>query len=260
GIAGFGAAVVGALWGYSGWGNLTMLGAELREPERNLPRAMGFGIAAIVALYLLANAAYFFALSPERVASVAPGSSVAHEVVVGAFGAGAAGLMAAALLASSFGSLHVSMLTGSRVPYALAQGGLFPVAFGAVSDRFRSPWVAVLAQGSWAALLALSGSFDVLTDFTVFGALIFQALAVAAVFVLRRTQPDAPRPYRTWGYPVVPALYVAATAWLVISTLIATPGRAFAGLALIALGIPVHWYFARREPDEQRAAQADTKK
>jgi len=260
GIAGFGAAVVGALWGYSGWGNLTMLGAELRRPERNLPRAMGFGIAAIVALYLLANAAYFYALSPERVASIGLGSSVAHEVVTRAFGAGAAGLMAAALLVSSFGSLHVSMLTGARVPYALAQGGLFPAAFGAVSERFRSPWVAVLAQGGWAALLALSGSFDVLTDFTVFGGLVFQALAVAAVFVLRRTQPDASRPYRTWGYPVLPALYIAATAWLVVSTLLATPGRALAGLALIALGIPVYGYFARQRRDEPLAAHADTEK
>jgi len=246
GIAGFGAAVVGALWGYSGWGNLTMLGAELREPGRNFPRALIFGIGTIVALYLLANAAYFFALTPEQVASVAPGSSVAHRVVVGAFGAAAAGLMAAALLASSFGSLHVSMLTGARVPYALAQGGLFPSAFGAVSERYRSPWVAVLAQGLWAAVLALSGSFDALTDFTVFGGLIFQALAVAAVFVLRRSQADVPRPYRTWGYPLVPALYVAATAWLVVSTLLATPGRALAGLGLIALGFPVYLAFARR--------------
>jgi APA family basic amino acid/polyamine antiporter len=260
GLAGFGAAVLGALWGYSGWGNLTMLGAELRQPDRNLPRAMSFGIAAIVALYLLANAAYFFALSPERVASVAPSASVAHEVVVRAFGAGAAGLMAAALLVSSFGSLHVSMLTGSRVPYALAQGGLFPAAFGAVSERFRSPWVAVLAQGGWAALLALSGSFDELTDFTVFGGLIFQALAVAAVFVLRHTQPEAPRPYRAWGYPLVPALYVAATGWLVVSTLLATPARALAGLGLIALGIPVYGYFARQQPNEQHAAHADTEK
>jgi APA family basic amino acid/polyamine antiporter len=245
GVAGFGAAVIGALWGYSGWGNLTLLGDELREPGRNLPRALISGIGLIVALYAIANAAYFVVLTPEEVMAVAKDSSVAREVMVRAFGGVAAGLMAAGLLASSFGSLHVSMLTGARVPYALAHEALLPRAFGAVSAR-GAPWVAVLVQGGWACALALSGSFDVLTDYTVFGGLTFQALAVGAIFVLRRSQPNAARPYRAWGYPLVPALYVVATVWLVVSTLLATPGRALAGLGLIALGLPVYAVFARR--------------
>jgi APA family basic amino acid/polyamine antiporter len=245
GFPGFGAAVIGALWGYSGWGNLTLLGDELREPGRNLPRALLLGIGAIVALYLIANAAYFVVLTPAEVAAVAPGSSVAREAMVRAFGALAAAGMAAGLLASSFGSLHVSMLTGARIPYALAHESLLPRAFGDVSAR-GVPWVAVLVQGGWACALALSGSFDELTDYTVFGSLAFQALGVSAVFVLRRSQPDAPRPYRAWGYPLVPALFVAATSWLVASTLLATPGRALAGLALIALGLPVYALLARR--------------
>jgi len=165
--------------------------------------------------------------------------------MVRAFGGVAAAAMAVGLLASSFGSLHVSMLTGARVPYALAHEALLPRAFGAVSAR-GAPWVAVLVSGGWAAALALSGSFDVLTDYTVFGGLAFQALGVGAIFVLRRWQPGAPRPYRAWGYPLVPALYVLATAWLVVSTLSATPGRALAGLGLIALGLPVYAVLARR--------------
>jgi len=245
GFAGFGAAVIGALWGYSGWGNLTLLGDELREPGRNLPRALIFGIGLIVALYLIANAAYFVVLTPDEVRSIAADSSVAREVMVRAFGGVAAAGMAVGLLASSFGSLHVSMLTGARVPYALAHEALLPRAFGAVSAR-GAPWVAVLVSGGWACALALSGSFDALTDYTVFGGLAFQALAVGAIFVLRRGQPNAPRPYRAWGYPLVPALYVLATAWLVVSTLFATPGRALAGLGLIALGLPVYAVLARR--------------
>jgi APA family basic amino acid/polyamine antiporter len=156
--------------------------------------------------------------------------------------------MAAGLLASSFGSLHVSMLTGARIPYALAREGLLPRALAAVSPRQRAPWVAVLVQGGWASVLALSGSFDELTDYSVFGALLFQALAVAAIFVLRRSQPEATRPYRAWGYPLVPALYIAASVWLVANTLAATPGRALAGLGLIALGLPVYAWFARTAP------------
>lgn len=245
GLSGFGAAVIGALWGYSGWGNLTLLGDELREPGRTLPRALIAGIGTIVVLYVVANAAYFVVLTPAEVMSVAPSSSVAREAMVRAFGGLAAAAMAAGLLASSFGSLHVSMLTGARIPYALAHEALLPRGFGSVSAR-GAPWVAVLVQGGWACALALSGSFDVLTDYTVFGGLAFQALGVAALFVLRRSAPGAARPYRAWGYPLVPALYVLATAWLVASTLLATPGRALAGLALIALGLPVYAGFARR--------------
>jgi APA family basic amino acid/polyamine antiporter len=141
------------------------------------------------------------------------------------------------------------MLTGARVPYALAHEALLPRAFGAVSAR-GAPWVAVLVSGAWACVLALSGSFDVLTDYTVFGGLAFQALAVAAIFVLRRRQPGAARPYRAWGYPLVPALYVLATLWLIANTLRATPGRALAGIGLIALGLPVYALLARRAPAE----------
>ncbi len=253
GFAGFGAAVIGALWGYSGWGNLTLVGAELKNPARNLPLATVWGVALILALYLLANAAYFFALTPAEVASVPLASSVAREVAVRAFGAGAASLMAAGLLASSFGSLHVSMLTGARIPYALAREGLSPRALASVSQRARAPWAAVLVQGAWASVLALSGSFDALTDYSVFGALLFQALAVAAIFVLRRSQPEAKRPYRAWGYPLVPGLYIAATIWLVANTLAATPSRALAGLGLIALGLPVYAWFARSAPQESSA-------
>jgi APA family basic amino acid/polyamine antiporter len=245
GAAGFGAAVMGALWGYSGWGNLTLLGDELRRPERNLPRALLLGLGAVVALYLVANAAYFAVLSPAGVMAVGPDSSVAREVMLRAFGASAAALVAAGLLASSFGSLHVSMLTGARIPYALAHEALLPRAFGAVSAH-GAPSVAVLVQGTWACALASSGSFDVLTDYAVFGGLVFQALAVAAIFVLRRARPDAPRPHRAFGYPLVPALYVLATAWLVATTLVATPGRALAGLGLISLGLPVYALLARR--------------
>lgn len=238
--------MLGALWGYSGWNNLAQVGGELKDPGRNLPKALIRGSLAVIALYLFANAAYFYALAPQAIANLSTSSSVAREVAVRVLGAGAAGLIAAGLMASSFGSLYVTTLTGARIPYALARDGLLPRALGAISITTRVPWLAILSQGAWASILAFSGSFDVLTDYSMFGTLIFEAMAVAAVFVLRRTQPAAPRPCRTWGYPVAPIVSVAGSLLLIVSTLVATPGRALAGLGLIACGLPVYTYYARR--------------
>ena len=245
GLAGFGAAMLGALWGYNGWSNLTQVGGELKEPGRNLSKALIRGSLAVMALYLFANAAYFYALAPHAIASVSTSSSVAREVAVRALGAGAAGLIAAGLMASSFGSLYVTTLTGGRILYALARDGLLPRALGAISSTTRIPWLAILCQGAWASVLALSGSFDILTDYSMFGTLILEAMAVAAVFVLRRTQPAAARPCRTWGYPLVPIVSVGGSLLMIVSTLVATPGRALAGLGLIAGGLPVYAYYAR---------------
>jgi basic amino acid/polyamine antiporter, APA family len=246
GVAGFGAAMLGALWGYNGWTNLTQVGGELKEPERNLPKALIGGVLGIIALYLFANTAYFYALTPSAVANVPGSSSVAREVAVRALGAGVAGVIAAGLMASSFGSLFVTTMTGARITYALSRDALLPSALGAISSISRVPWLAILAQGTWASVLALSGSFDTLSDYSMFGTLILEAMAVGAVFVLRRTRPDAPRPCRTWGYPVVPIVSVAGSLLMIVSTLVATPGRALAGLGLIACGLPVYAYYSHR--------------
>ena len=245
GVRGFGAAMLGALWSYNGSSVIAAVGGEVRDPGRTLPRALVGGSLLVIGLYLLINAAYFYVLSPGEVASVPESSSVAAEAASRFMGRSAAAVMSAGLMISAYGTLHTTMLTGPRIPFALARGGLLPSALGLVSVR-AVPAVAVLMIGVWALVLSVSGTFDILTDIYIFVLWVFYGMTGAAVFILRRRCPDAERPYRVWGYPVVPVLFLAVTAFLLINTLVATPGRAVAGLGLIAAGLPVYAYFGRR--------------
>lgn len=251
GMTGFGAAIVGALWSYNGWAVVSFVAEEVRRPGRTLPRALIGGSVLIVGLYLLVNTGYFYVLSPEAVASVSETSSVAGEVLVRLLGAGGAALMAAGLMLSSFGALHSINFALSRVPFAMARDGLLPRTFATVSPRTRVPTHAILLLGVCAIGFVFSGTFDLLTDLIVFVLLFFNGLSIAAVYVLRRKLPRAERPYRVWGYPVVPALFLVATLYLMINTLIATPGRALAGLGIVALGLPFYALYARRLPPLQ---------
>ncbi len=251
GLAGFGAAIIGALWSYAGWTFITLLAEEVRDPGRTLPLALVGATGLIIGLYVLVNAGFFYALDPEVVASVSEQSSVASAVLVRLLGAGGATLLAVGLLISTFGSLHASLLTRSRLPFALARDGLLPRSLARLSARTRTPVYATLALGGLSIATALSGTFDILTDLVIFLVLLFNGLAVASVYVLRRKLPDAERPYRVWGYPVVPALFLLATLYLLVNTLIATPGRALAGLGGVALGLPIYWYYARTLPPER---------
>jgi APA family basic amino acid/polyamine antiporter len=245
GISGFGAAMLGALWGYNGWNVIVHIGGEVKDPSRNLPRALIGGAGLVIILYMLANAAYFYVLTPDEVASVSPHSSVAREVVVRFLGKGAAGVLAAGLMCSAYSTIHVQMLAVPRLPYAMAKDGLLPQWLTNVSRR-GAPVPAVLMVGAISIALALSGTFDVLTDIYIFVLWIFYGLTCSSVFVLRRKLPDAPRPYRVWGYPIVPALFLLVTLFLLTNTLFATPGRSVAGLALIAAGLPIYAYYAPR--------------
>ena len=248
GATGFGAAVIGALWSYNGWATGCFVAEEVREPERTLPRALVGGSVLIIGLYLLVNAGYFYALSPLEVSNLPEASSVAGPVMVRMLGAGGASLLTLGMMLSTLGSLHSLSLTVARVPFAMARDGLLPAAFAKISTRSRVPTNAVLLVGACAVGFAFSGAFDVLTDLIVFMLLLFNGLAVAAVYVLRRTLPNALRPYRVWGYPAVPALFLIGTVYLMINTLIATPGRALAGLVIVGLGLPLYAYYARRLP------------
>jgi APA family basic amino acid/polyamine antiporter len=165
-------------------------------------------------LYLLVNIGYYHVLTPTEVASVPASLSVAAEVVRRLLGAIALTLMAAAMMMSSFGALHASILATSRVPYAMARDGLFFKGLSKISPRTHVPIRSLVVLGIWASVLALSGSYDQLTDAAIFALTLFYAFVAAAVFVFRRTMPAAPRPYRTWGYPVVPVIYLVVTAWL----------------------------------------------
>ena len=216
GFAGFAAAMLGALWAYDGWNNVSFLAGEVKNPERNLPLGLIISMFVVMGLYLLVNIGYYHVLTPTEVASVSAKLSVAAEVVRRLLGSIALTLMAAAMMTSSFGALHASILATSRVPYAMARDRLFFRGLAKVSPRTRVPIRSLIVLGIWSSVLALSGSYDQLTDAAIFALTLFYAFVAAAVFVFRRRLPDAPRPYRTWGYPVVPIVYLVVTAWLLL--------------------------------------------
>jgi basic amino acid/polyamine antiporter, APA family len=246
GIAGFGAAMLGALWAYDGWQNVAPLAGEIKDPQRNLPRAFVGGTLVVAALYLFVNAAYFYALTPVEIASVPASSSVATEVLKQFLGPLAVSMTAVALMVSSFGALHASVLANSRIPFAMARDGLFFRSLVRLSPRTNVPVRAILAQAVWASVLALSGSYDALTDSVIFASWLFYGLVTASLFVFRKTMPDTPRPYRAFGYPVIPMIFVLVTAALLINTFVAAPSEALRGVALLAAGLPFYWYWSRR--------------
>jgi APA family basic amino acid/polyamine antiporter len=257
GMAGFGAAMLGALWGYDGWNNLTLVAGEVKNPQRNIPLALIGGMLIIISLYVFVNIAYFYALDPVSIASITKESSVAREVAQTFLGPVAVSLIAAALMSSSIGTLHTSILTGARVPYAMSRDRLFFQNLARLSPRTHVPIGALILQGIWASILALSGSFDTLTDYVIFGSWIFYGLVTASVFIFRKRMPNAERPYRAWGYPVVPVLFLLVTGWLLINTLLTTPKQALIGLALILLGLPVYYYWAHHNRVNYREPLTD---
>ena len=253
GIAGFGAAMLGALWAYDGWQNVAPLAGEVRDPQRNLPRAFVGGTLTVAALYLLVNLAYFYALTPVQIASVPVSSSVATQVMQRFLGPMAVSMTAVALMISSFGALHASVLANSRIPFAMARDGLFFRALVRLSPRSNVPVRAILAQAAWASILALSGTYDTLTDSVIFSSWLFYGLMTAALFVFRKKMPNAPRPYRAFGYPLIPMIFLLVTAALLVNTFIAAPREALRGVAVLAAGLPFYWYWARRPSAAERA-------
>jgi APA family basic amino acid/polyamine antiporter len=246
GLAGFGAAMLGALWAYDGWNNVAPLAGEIRDPQRNMPRAFVGGTLIVGALYLFVNVAYYYALTPLEIAGVPLSSSVATEVLKRFLGPIAVSLTAVALMVSSFGSLHASALANSRIPFAMARDGLFFRALAQLSPRSKVPVRAILAQAAWGSVLALSGSYDTLTDSVVFVAWAFYGLSISSLFIFRRTMPDAARPYRALGYPVVPMIFLLVTVALLVNTFVAAPRQALQGVAVLFAGLPFYWWWSRQ--------------
>jgi APA family basic amino acid/polyamine antiporter len=243
GITGFFAALVAALWAYDGWNNVSMVASEVQKPQRNLPLALIVGTLAVIALYLLTNLAYFYILPASAVASTGRVAGEAMRSILGAPGANAVSIAA---MISIFAALNGSILSGSRVPFAMARDRLFFSRVSYVHPRHRTPSVSILALSAWAALLVLSGKYDQLYTYVIFASVILYGMATAAVVDLRFKQPDLERPYRTLGYPVVPVVFVLGITCLVISTLWKSPRESLMGLGLVALGLPFYFYWKRR--------------
>ena len=242
-FAGFIAALVGALWAYDGWNNVGMVASEIKNPQRNLPRALIGGTLAVIAIYMLANWAYFRVLSPAEVGAHKLVAAEMMQRIKGSVGASAVSIAA---MISIFAALNGSILTGARVPYAAARDGLFFRAAARVHPAFHTPGISILMLSAWSSILVLSGKYEELFDFVVFGSWILYAMATASVFVLRRKRPDMVRPYRTLGYPVVPLLFLIGATVLEISTLWTKPRESIAGIVLILLGCPFYFYWRSR--------------
>lgn len=242
GITGFFAALVAALWAYDGWNNVSMVSSEIRNPQRNLPLALILGTLAVIFIYLLANIAYFYVLAPAEVAGT---ERVASEMMRRILGGGGANAVSLAAMISIFAALNGSILSGSRVPYAMALDGRFFRSVAYVHPVHRTPSVSILALSAWSAVLVLSGRYDQLYTYVIFASAILYGMATASVIVLRYKRPEMPRPYRTLGYPFVPIAFVIAIACLVASTLVKSPRESLMGLGLIALGLPFYYYWKK---------------
>ncbi len=236
GVAGFAAALVGALYSYLGWASLPMIAGEIKLPRRNIPIALATSMAVIMVAYVATNAAYFAVLSPHEIASLPAGTSVGVAAVERVFGAGAGRVCAALLFLSVLSALHVTLMTWPRVLYAAACDGMLPRALAHVSRGARVPTVALAAQTVVTVAMLFVGSFDTLSDVYTFAAWVAAVFMICAVFVSRRREPDALRPYRVIGYPLVPALFAAVGVWLVVQTALGDPRSAALGLGAIALG------------------------
>jgi amino acid transporter len=248
-----GTAFLGVLWSYHGWQNIGPVAEEVRRPQRNLPLALLGGVAIILTLYLAANLAYSLTIPRPEMARLKE-TTVAAEFSLRLLGPIGAAAASAAVMCSVFGALNGNLLVGPRLLYAMGEDGLAPRALGAVHPRYHTPAVAILVLTAWSVMLVVGiavltqlglleegkSHFDILTDFAMFGVVIFETLAVVSIFVFRRRWPDAERPYRCPGYPVVPALYVLLPAWVLVSMFVYQWREALTGVAFIALGAVVY--------------------
>jgi APA family basic amino acid/polyamine antiporter len=235
------AGLVPAMFSYGGWQNANFVVEEVRDPERNLPRAILFGVAIVILVYVSANVAYVHVLSaPGLAATETPAAELARRVL----GPGGGDALSVLVIVSTFGFLNLALMTAPRVYYAMARDGLFFATAARVSPRTHVPVVAIATQGILAAAFALSNTYDRLVSYAVFADWIFFALAGVALLVFRRTRPDAPRPYRAPLYPVLPVVFSLAGFAIVANMFVSDPGNALIGSAIIALGVPV--YFAWR--------------
>ena len=240
---GLGLSMISVLWAYDGWTTVTLTAGEMKSPARNVPISLILGTSAVILVYLAANLAYAYVL-PRPVLWASPRVAAdAAGVVFGRFGAG---FVIAGILCSTFGTMHGCVLGGPRCLYAAAESGTFSKSFSRVHPQFHTPALAVVTLGLWSALLTLSGTYEQITAYVVFGSWAFYGLTALAVIVLRRKMPDVPRPYRAWGYPYATLAFVAVVGWFLWNTLAHDTRNAAIGICLLAVSLPCYYYWTRK--------------
>jgi APA family basic amino acid/polyamine antiporter len=253
---------VGSLFSSDAWNNITFTAGEVKNPRRNIPLSLVMGTGFVLTAYFLASLAYILVLpmhgDPNGATALARGVQHATEDRIGTaaleqiFQSGGAQLMAAAILISTFGCANGLTLAGARVYYAMSRDGLFFKAVGKLSPKYHTPVAGLIVQALWTAVLCVSGSYGQLLDYIIFAVLVFYILTIVGLFVLRFKWPAAPRPYRAFGYPVLPALYIVLAGWICIVLLRYKPQYTWPGLVLVLLGIPVYFLWLRRSPTEEK--------
>lgn len=246
-VSGLMLALIPVMFCYSGWNAAAYVAEEVRNPGRNVPLALGIGTVAVVIIYIALNALYLYAMPVAALAAQSDGRLV-DVVAERLFGFVAGNLLAAFTIVSIAASMSAMVIAGPRVYYAMARDGMFLPRAATVHPRFRTPAWAIAVQAVWSGVLVLCGSLSQLVSYTGFAVVLFSAVAVASLFVLRRREPDAPRPFRAWGYPWAPAIFIVASAAMVVNEMVRNGATAFAGLAVIGAGVPVYYFFARRQP------------
>ena len=247
-LAAFGVVMIAVMWAYDGWYYLAFAAGEVKDPSRTLPRAFIGGTLLVTVTYLLVNVGYFVALPVEALRGEV---RVAERVGLALLGPAGASLVALLVCVSTFGCNVAAALTGSRSAFAMANRGLFFRFAAGVHPVYRTPHGALIGLGAMSCVLTLLGNYEQLFTYVTFGVVAFNTLGVAAIFRLRLRRPDQPRPYRAWGYPVVPALFVLASTGLVLNTFLQRPAESLAGLLLIAAGIPAFYYWRARFPQPE---------
>ncbi|MCX6141904.1 MAG: amino acid permease, partial [Ignavibacteriales bacterium] len=239
----FGLAMISVLWTYDGWSVVTLAAGEIRDPERNVPLSLLFGTLLVIMLYLLVNLAYAYVIPIEAMVGSPRVAADAALIVLGPVGAS---LVTAGILCSTFGTINGSLLSNPRSIYAAGDDRTFPEVFGKVHPRFRTPSTAVITLGVWGSLLTLSGTFSQIISYVVFGSWFFYALTTLSVIVLRRKMPDAPRPYKAWGYPYLTLAFVGIAGWFLYNTLIRDTQNVVIGIVLLLLSLPFYFTWTHK--------------
>ena len=235
-----GLALAGAFWAYDGWNNLTFVAGEVKQPQRNVPLGLLLGTLIVIVVYMLINAAYLYVLPVDQMAKSPLVAATAAEVI---FGQNGAVIISIAVIISTFGALNGGILSTARVCYAMSHSNMFFKKLGKIHPKFRTPHTSLVAQGVWSCILVLSGTFDTISDYVIFAAWLFYMLGALGVIILRKKMPDVPRPYKVWGYPYTPILFVVFSFFFLINTLVSDISNAAMGTLLILIGLPL--YFVR---------------
>ncbi|MCP4727211.1 MAG: amino acid permease [bacterium] len=243
-ITGFGISLIAVFWTFDAWNNITYVAGEIKDPGKTIPRALILGTAGVSLLYLLMNYVYLASLPMDEITGVL---RIAERSTVALFGSGYSGVVSALVVVSIFAGVNGSILVGPRVYYAMAKDRLFFRKAAEVHPKFKTPGYAIMLQAVWAIILTISGTFEQLITFVMFVAIAFWIAAALSVFTLRKKYPDLHRPYKTWGYPVIPVLFILASLVILINTLLEKPAESIAGIIISLTGVPVYYYWKRKK-------------